>query len=119
MAFFQLTDILAVVQNKYPALRKRLREAEALGRWEVAVGPIIAKHSRAFRIQEGVLWVEVDHPVWKAELHHRKRQILDLLNGKLQKEEPPLSDILFLDPRPKAAQTQPSGARGNRIFIRR
>jgi len=119
MAFFQLTEILSVVQNKYPALRKRLREAEALGRWEVAVGPIIAKHSRAIRIQEEVLWVEVDHPVWKTELHHRKRQILDLLNGKIQKDDPPLNDILFLDPRPKAAQAQTHVPRGNRTFIRR
>lgn len=105
MAFSPLTEILSLVQKKYPALNKRIREAEALGRWESAVGPMIAKHSRAIRIQDSVLWVEVDHPIWKAELHHRKRQILDLLNGKKpEADSPPLVDILFLDPRPK---TQP------------
>lgn len=98
-AFLSLTDILKQVQGKYPALNKRLKEAAALGRWEESVGPAIAKHSRAIRIQDGVLWVEVDHPVWKAELHHRKRQILDLLNGKVKESEAPLSDLLFLDPR--------------------
>lgn len=103
MAFSALTEILSLVQKKYPALNKRIREAEALGRWDSAVGPMIAKHSRAIRIQDSVLWVEVDHPIWKAELHHRKRQILDLLNGKKpEADTPPLVDILFLDPRPKS-----------------
>jgi hypothetical protein len=104
-AFLSLSEILKHAQSKYPALGKRLQEAEALGRWGASVGPIIAKHSRAIRIQDGVLWVEVDHPIWKSELHHRKRQILDLLNGQSKeaatsKNEVPLSDILFLDPRP-------------------
>ena len=100
MSFHKLTEILLQVQNRYPALNKRLREAEALARWDTAVGSIIAKHSRAIRIQDRVLWVEVDHPIWKAELHHRKRQILDLLNARESSENAPLDDILFLDPRP-------------------
>lgn len=109
MAFSQLTEILSLVQKKFPALNKRIREAEALGRWETAVGPLISKHSRAIRIQEGVLWVEVDHPIWKAELHHRKRQILDLLNGTPTPsvEAPPLADILFLDPLFKPSKSKP------------
>ncbi len=75
-------------------------EAQALSRWEIAVGPHIAKYSRAIRVQEGVLWVEVDHPIWKSELHHRKRQILDILNkGAGTPQQPILLDLLLLDPR--------------------
>jgi hypothetical protein len=115
-AFQSLSEILRQAQNRYPALGKRIKEAEALGRWEASVGPIIAKHSRAIRIQDGVLWVEVDHPIWKSELHHRKRQILDLLNSGQnvqkpessdKKEETALSDILFLDPRPNHPDRSP------------
>ena len=95
MAFDRLSDILQKVQGQYPALSKRIKEAEALGRWEIAVGAMIAKHSRAIRIQDSVLWVEVDHPIWKSELHYRKRQILDILN----KQGGELTDILFLDSR--------------------
>ena len=80
MGFDNILDILKKAQRRHPAFGKRLQEAEALGRWEDAVGPGIAKHSRALRVLDSVLWVEVDHPIWQSELHHRKRQILDLLN---------------------------------------
>ena len=75
-------------------------EAQALSRWELAVGPHIAKHTRAIRVLDGVLWVEVDHPIWKSELHHRKRQILDILNRGVEGgTQPALNDLLLLDPR--------------------
>jgi predicted nucleic acid-binding Zn ribbon protein len=108
MGFDLLVDILKLARLRYPVLTQRIEEAEALGRWEKAVGPAIAKHSRAIRVQEGILWVEVDHPIWKSELHHRKRQILDILNGAspatgnkpaLPAPKEVLSDLLFLDPR--------------------
>lgn len=82
MSFDTLSDILRKLQARNPALSKRIQEADALSRWEIAVGAAISKHTRAIRIQDSVLWVEVDHPVWKTELHYRKRQILDLLNQK-------------------------------------
>ena len=96
MSFLKLMEILGQARGHYPGLAKRLDEAEALGRWEKAVGPIIIKHSRALKVQDEVLWVEVDHPIWKSELHHRKRQILTILN---QPGKSVLKDILFLDPR--------------------
>lgn len=92
---------MARIQQAYPALSKRLREADAVSRWEKAVGANIAKHARAIRVQDGVLWVECDHAIWRSELHHRKRQILDILNGGVdaQAGEQPLADLLFVDPR--------------------
>jgi len=101
MGWDNILDILKKAQLRHPAFGKRMKEAEALGRWEAAVGPHIARHTRALRVEEGVLWVEVDHPIWKSELHHRKRQILDLLNqGRPATEDPrskpltPAKDIL-------------------------
>jgi predicted nucleic acid-binding Zn ribbon protein len=97
MAFNRLFDILRQAGRTYPLLNKRIEEAEALARWEEAVGSTIAKHSRAVRVLDGVLWVDVDHAVWKSELHHRKRQILDILNAR-QPGKPAtevLKDILF------------------------
>lgn len=102
MGFHKLIDIIQQAQSRFPALAKRMNEAYALGRWEKAVGPVIARHSRAIRVQDEVLWVEVDHPIWKAELHHRKRQILDILNQRAREREGDsvaLKDILFLEPR--------------------
>ena len=82
VSFSKITDILKALRDRYPALSNRMEEAEALSRWEKAVGPAIAKHAQAIQVKDGVLWVEVDHPVWKSELHHRKRQILERLNQK-------------------------------------
>ena len=102
-------DILKRLQQKNPVLKQRIAEAGALERWEKAVGPQIARHTRAIRVQDGVLWIEVDHPIWKSELHHRKRQVLALLNqtqpapstgtqpGAPQQEV--IQDLLLLDPR--------------------
>ena len=98
----RLTDILNRLRSRYPGFSKRIVEVEALGRWEAAVGPIIAKHTRALKVQDSVLWVEVDHPIWKSELHYRKDQIMKILNqgsAQLSPAEKPLKDIFFVDPR--------------------
>jgi predicted nucleic acid-binding Zn ribbon protein len=116
MGFDRLTDILKQARLRFPVLTKRIEEAEALARWEKAVGPAIAKHSRAIRVQDSVLWVEVDHPIWKSELHHRKRQILNILNGAtpgtaskaaLSPAKEVLVDLLLLDPRAASRSSSP------------
>lgn len=88
MSFDRLINILRQAQSRYPGFARRFEEAEALGRWPVAVGPAIAKHTRAMKVQDSVLWVEVDHPIWKSELHHRKHQILAILNQGHPDEAP-------------------------------
>ncbi len=99
--FERFRDILGKLQKNYPALSKRMKEAEAVVRWEPTVGAIIAKHARALSVKDRVLLVEVDHPIWKSELHHRKRQILDAMNvGLFEEGSQPLKDIYFMDPRP-------------------
>jgi EAL domain-containing protein (putative c-di-GMP-specific phosphodiesterase class I) len=105
-------------QTIFPRFKKRWEEAEALVRWEQAVGPMIAKHARALRVEKQVLWVEVDHPIWKSELHHRKRQILDILNGTnpsanghLKAPEQVFTDLFFVEPRPKPPRTDPTRSR--------
>jgi len=113
-AMHPFLEILRKLQSKNPLLKQRIEEAGALSRWEKAVGAQIAKHTRAIQVKDSVLWVEVDHPIWKSELHHRKRQILAALNrpasedastGKhsasLTPAQPPeiIKDLLLLDPR--------------------
>jgi len=94
VALDQLLDILKKVGGKYPAFAKRMSEAEALTNWEQAVGATISKHARAVKVVDGVLFVEVDHPIWKTELHHRKRQILEALNNT---KSLAITDIQFFD----------------------
>ena len=82
MQLDSLFQIIQKAQKRYPSFSARLAEAEALGRWEVAVGALIARNAKAVKVHATVLWVEVAHPIWRAELHYRKKQILDILNGK-------------------------------------
>ena len=107
MAWLSLPQVFQYLRKEYPALEKRVREAEAVQRWEIAVGPQIAKHAKAIRVKDSVLWVAVDHPIWKSELHHRKCQILEILNANIEaarKAQPapeaPIQDLLLLDLRP-------------------
>lgn len=81
MSFNSLAHILKELRNRYPALGQRWEEAQQLAQWDKAVGPGIAKHARALRVEDGILWVEVDHPLWKAEIHHRRGQILERLKA--------------------------------------
>jgi predicted nucleic acid-binding Zn ribbon protein len=106
MQLHSLFEIIRKAQEKHRAFGTRMAEAEALGRWETAVGEVISRHARAVRVYNSVLWVEVEHPIWRSELHYRKQQILDILNGKTQcanKElSPPteiLKDIQYIDPK--------------------
>lgn len=89
--------VVEEARRRFPALRQRMEEAKAVVKWEQAVGRTIAKHSRARSVKKGVLFVEVDHPIWRSELHHRKRQILAILNADLV-EADQLSDIFYVDP---------------------
>src|SRR3954454_13552274 len=125
MGLESLLDILKKAQESHPSFKLRLAEAEALERWKLAVGEVIEKHAKAIRVQNGVLWVEVQHPIWKSELHYRKQQILDILNGKAtganSKLTPPaevLTDIYYLDFRPQSPY-KPSATSGTSSTTKR
>jgi predicted nucleic acid-binding Zn ribbon protein len=98
MAFDSIKDILAKIRARNPSLQKRLEEATAVDAWERAVGPQIARHARALKVDQGTLWVEVDHAVWKTELHHRKRQILEKLNEGAGNAQP-IRDLFLIEPK--------------------
>jgi predicted nucleic acid-binding Zn ribbon protein len=111
MSFTRLGEILEKVRKRHPKFAQRLTEAQALSRWEQAVGPQIAKHSQAIGVEDGVLKVEVNHPIWRSELHHRKAQILEILNGSGEGgERTVLKDILFVDPRKSSSRKTQRGA---------
>jgi predicted nucleic acid-binding Zn ribbon protein len=97
MAFDSIKDILAKIRARNPALQTRLEEAVAVEAWEKTVGPQIANHARALKVEDGVLWVEVDHSVWRTELHHRKRQILERLNEASGKAS--ITDLFLIEPK--------------------
>lgn len=98
MVFKTLADILLKLREKHPVLHQRLREADAIRRWEKAVGPVIAKHAEIAFVRKGVLFVRVEHPIWRSELHHRKQQILKILNDEEEQtsNQPVIEDLFFI-----------------------
>lgn len=96
MALNSFLDILKRIREKNPTLSVRIDESQIICEWDAAVGAIIAKHARALKIKDGVLFVQVDHPVWKTELHLRKHQILAKLSEKNPKVK--IKDLFFVDP---------------------
>lgn len=108
MGFENLSDILLRFRNGKGQLSRCMAEADAMALWNQAVGPLIAKHTRPLRVKDGSLWVEVDHPIWRTELHHRKSQILDQLNSKQAPSEKGrlIEDIFFVDIRTEPRRPQ-------------
>lgn len=72
---------------------RRLREYEAVTRWEAIVGPRIAKVARPLRVEKRVLVVNVESAPWRAELTLRRKDILEKINAALG--GPVLGDIRF------------------------
>lgn len=83
MGFKSFQDLLRMMADKEPAFKKRHEEVDALRSWSEAVGPQIAKNTRARSVRDGVLWVEVAHPIWRQELLYRKAQILERINQRM------------------------------------
>ena len=51
--------------------------------WDKLVGEQIARRARPLRFRQGVLEVQVDHPVWMQQLQMLKPKILEKLNQQL------------------------------------
>lgn len=70
------------VSDSLESLARRLGAptASALGavfsRWEEAVGPEVAAHSRPVAVTGGVLRVAVDHPGWATQLRYLATTLL-------------------------------------------
>lgn len=64
---------------------KTLRQYEVVTSWPVLVGEQIAKVSVAKRMENGVLFVEVENAPWRAELTMRRREIAGKINAALGK----------------------------------
>lgn len=71
----------------------KLKEYDAVLRWEEAAGPHIAKVAAAEKIQRGVLTVRVNNATWRYELTMRKQNLIVKINTLLGEEV--VKDIRF------------------------
>lgn len=104
-----LPRILLRLISQVPALKAGVQEAQILELWPKAVGPALAKHTKAFSIKNQTLMVEVDHPIWKQELHANKSLALQQMNARIQAEIPEaklIQEIFLVSPQPRGDQQQ-------------
>ena len=64
-------------------LRKKVREYDAVIRWESVVGREIAKVTTAVKIENGILTVRVNNSPWRNELVLLKADLIGKINNAL------------------------------------
>ena len=74
----RIGDLLPTVLKQL-GLEQRFKEQELLRKWPVVVGDELASRTRATRMDNGVLYVHVDHGAWMQELHFIEKQLIDKL----------------------------------------
>lgn len=91
MAFTPIQKTMARVLKRF-----NIRDLESLkifAAWERIAGEKLAAHCQPVRIVRGVLYVEVDDPIWLAQLKYMKVDIQNKITETLQKET--VKDIRF------------------------
>lgn len=64
-------------------LGSRLREQLAVRAWGEIAGRVVASHTRAEVVRDGVLMVAADTPAWANELHMRRGELLARLAAQV------------------------------------
>jgi predicted nucleic acid-binding Zn ribbon protein len=91
MAFISLQKTLAKVLKGY-----RINDLESIkvfSIWGKIAGEKMAAHCQPVRIDRGILYVEVDDPVWLTQLRYMKIDIQNKIEETLQKDS--IKDIRF------------------------
>jgi predicted nucleic acid-binding Zn ribbon protein len=77
-------DVLSQVVRDL-GFAKKLNEQRAVVEWSSVVGARVAEHSRATRVDAGLLFVEVDSSVWAQELSLMRTRILREMDARIGK----------------------------------
>ncbi|PLV58317.1 DUF721 domain-containing protein [Thermotoga sp. KOL6] len=77
-----LFEELANKQSFFLELKMRM----ILREWERLVGPLIARHVKIEKVENGVVHVVCDDSLWMTELSLQKDNLLRLLNEKAGKK---------------------------------
>jgi len=50
--------------------------------WDEVVDPKVRKHTKALKLQRGVLYITAESPVWSQELNFFRQELVDKINNK-------------------------------------
>ena len=75
-------------------LEKGLSQQKAIEVWEEVVGAPVSKNTETLSVEHGLLTVKTTNPTWRQELQLQKKNIIQKINKKLDKNI--IKDIRFL-----------------------
>jgi predicted nucleic acid-binding Zn ribbon protein len=84
MALVSLRGALDRVLKEYK-LAADLEAYRAFTVWDDLVGKKVADHARPIRINDGILYVEVDDPLWLAQIKYMKGGIIRKIESRIKK----------------------------------
>ena len=82
MAFVSLKSTLGRILRNHNI--KDLEEVKIFSAWIDIAGERMAAHTRPTNISNRILYVEVDDPLWLAQLKYMKQEIIDKINIKIK-----------------------------------
>jgi predicted nucleic acid-binding Zn ribbon protein len=94
-------------------LRTRFREHLAVMAWPEIVGRVVAAHSEAEDVRDGVLMVATDTAAWAQELQMRQRELLALVARQVGAGV--IREIHFRSGRRRKRTGSPAARRGPRV----
>ncbi len=83
MAFTSIRHVLESVLKE----RKLASDVEAyrvFPLWQEIAGPTMGSHCRPSRVRDDILYIEVDDPIWLAQLRYMKQEILRKIDSRIK-----------------------------------
>ncbi|WP_432641846.1 DUF721 domain-containing protein [Acidaminococcus sp.] len=79
-------ELLVLQVLKTPRARREFLLHVLRVHWADYLGHTAASHSQPYRLEEGVLYVHTDNPMWSSQLHMLQGKLLGTLNRELAPE---------------------------------
>jgi len=85
MAFYSLNRVLKKVLKDYNLPAHNIEAYKVFHLWEEIAGEGLANHARPVRIDERILYVEVDDPIWLSQVRYMKLDIMAKIGVTIKK----------------------------------
>jgi hypothetical protein len=87
-----VSEVIDLFLKNY-GLQDKYNEFRLLESWKELMGPMVARRTTGLQIYNGIIYVNVDSPVLRNELHFGKKSIILKLNHAIGNDY--VKDIVF------------------------
>jgi len=85
MSFVSLKNVVGKVLKENNLITSDIDAYQVFNIWGEIVGERLAEHSKPVRISEHKLYVEVDDPLWLAQVKYMKIDIIEKIDRRIKK----------------------------------